>query len=257
MTGNQLPQTPCVRKVTGWRVQQEEVDGELTCSLVKSPIVFLEPVPKCKIELLMEKYPTQEWLGYLTGKSEENRFFVGDLVIPPHSEVSVASAEAEPFHIPDDCIGIIHSHNSFGAFHSGTDRDYVDGNFPVSVTVSKRTDELEFDTVSHVVTLCGKEIVIKGTVKYVQPKPIFDTAAFMKEATENVDKGKRAVIVYNRTDSLDNFIQKQHRMRDCPTGQPPRQFHLESAPEVTYIVDSRGRVVLKSEQNALCNQYDY
>lgn len=249
MTGCQLPQTQYVKKVVkGWRVQQQGKDSELICSLVKSPIVYLEPIPKCKMELLMEKYPHQEWLGYLTGAMEENNFFVEDLVIPPHSEVSVISAKAEPFHIPDNCIGVIHSHNSFGAFHSGTDQDYVDANFPVSITVSSKSDELEFDTVSHVITLCGREMVIKGSVRYVQPEPIFDTKAFMKEATENIDNGKKTVYVagkYDRGTWCD-----QTRERDFPAGQPPRQFNLDSAPEIIYTVDCRGRVLPKSEQDA-------
>ena len=79
-----------------------------------------------------------------------------------------------------------------GAFHSGTDQDYVDKNFPVSITVAKKGQGgLEFDAVSHQTTQCGKGTTGKGTVKYVAPTPTFDTEAFMKEAEDNIDKGKR------------------------------------------------------------------
>lgn len=178
-----------------WRVKKE-VEEAITCSLIKSPIVFIEPIPRNKIELLMGKYPHQEWLGYLVGRiSEKENYFVEDLSIPPHKEVSGASAEAEPFHIPDKCVGIIHSHNTMGAFHSAIDRDYVDKNFPVSITVSKRNAALEFDAVSYQETPCGKGTTLKGQVKYVQPKPVFDTETFMKEAVANIDKGKRTYAI--------------------------------------------------------------
>ena len=131
-----------------WRVKRE-TEPAIQCSLVKSPTVFIEPIPRYKINLLMSHYPHQEWLGYLVGRtSEKENFFVEDLAIPPHREVSIASAEAEPFNIPENCIGIIHSHGSMGAFHSGTDQDYVDKNFPVSITASKGSQEIEFDAVS-------------------------------------------------------------------------------------------------------------
>jgi len=181
----------------GWRVKKEK-ETPIQCSLIKSPIVFIEPVPRHKMKLLMSKYPHQEWVGYLVGRSsEKENYFVEDLFIPPHKEVSAGSAEVEPFHIPDRCIGIIHSHGSMGAFHSTTDQDYVDKNYPVSITVSKKSNgDLEFDTISYQTTACGKNVTIKGQVKYVQPKPSFDTEAFMKEAVANIDKGKRAVVIH-------------------------------------------------------------
>lgn len=168
----------------------------IECSLCKSPDIYLEVAPRQKIELLMEAYPSQEWLGYLKGRiSEKKNVFVEDLEIPPHKEANGASAEAEPFHIPKDCVGIIHSHHSMGAFHSGTDQTYVDKNFPVSITVARRTGQLEFDAVSYTVTLCGKATTGKSTVKYVQPKPLFDTEVWLSEAKGNIDKGKRVTTI--------------------------------------------------------------
>ena len=170
-----------------WKVERKE---DVQCSLVKSPTVFIEPVPRAKIELLMDKYQYQEWIGYLVGvKSADGNYLVGDLSIPPHIEVSGVSAEAEPFHIPDKCIGVIHSHNSMGAFHSGVDDDYVDRNFPFSVTVSKVKGKIEFDTVSYQQTPCGRGAMVKGQVKYALPKRL-DSTDFLTEATKNIDKGK-------------------------------------------------------------------
>lgn len=185
--------TSAVGRVSkGWRVKREN-NNSITCSLIKTPTVFIESVPRHKMLLLMEKYPHQEWLGYMVGRvSESENFFIEDLVIPPHAEASSGSAEAEPFHIPDNCVGIVHSHHSMGAFHSGTDQSYVDKNFPVSITVAKKGDQaMEFDAVSYQVTPCGKGTTTKVSVKYVQPEPTFDTGAFLEEAAANVDKGKR------------------------------------------------------------------
>ena len=179
----------------GWKVKKENNDNcHVECSLVKNPTVYIELKPRHKIELLMGKYPSQEWIGYLVGRISEKtgNYFVEDLVIPPHKEAVSAMAEAEPFHIPDKCVGIIHSHHSMGAFHSGTDKDYVDKNFPISVVVANGKGQgFEFDTVSYHITECGKSVLRTGTVKYVAPLPTFDTEAFLDGAVANIDKNKR------------------------------------------------------------------
>lgn len=112
----------------GWKTKKGG-EPEVKCSLTETPTVFIEPIPRKKIELLMDRYPGKEWIGYLIGRAEGEHFFVEDIRIPPHKEATATSAEAEPFHIPDTCIGIIHSHNSMGAFHSGTDQAYIDRTF--------------------------------------------------------------------------------------------------------------------------------
>ena len=230
-----------------WRVNKPR-EEPITCSLLKSPTVFIEPAPRHKIELLMSKYPNMEWLGYLVGRvSEKKNYFVEDISIPPHKEVSSASAEAEPFHIPDRCIGIIHSHNGMGAFHSGTDQDYVDKNFEVSVTVAKSGGVLSFDTVSYQTTSCGKGVTLKSEVKYVQPDPQFDTEAFMKEATENIDKGKRIYTprtqvgqeytIYPEHSLAEetHLTFRQHRARS--KGKLPYSGHRD------YVVDENGYAI--------------
>lgn len=179
-----------------WKVKREP-DNHIQCSLVKVPTVYLEPIPGQKIEVLMEEYPSQEWLAYLVGRiSKKENFFVEELSVPPHKEVSGVSAEAEPFHIPENCIGVIHSHHSMGAFHSVTDQDYVDKNFPVSITVAKKAQVLEFDAVSYQITPCGKRTTSKCSVKYVQPSPLFDKQKFLGEAKANIGKGKRPLYIH-------------------------------------------------------------
>ncbi len=170
---------------------------KVVCSEVSVPDIYIEAIPRQKIGYLMEEYPHQEWLAYLVGKkSDHEKFFVEDISIPPHTESSMASAEAEPFHIPDKCIGIIHSHHRMGAFHSATDRDYVDKNFPVSITVAfGEGSNLAYDALSYQITPCGKRIVLDCTVKYVQPPPLFNKDKFLNKAKENIEKAHKVSFV--------------------------------------------------------------
>ena len=218
----------------GWKVKRE-TEAAIQCSLIKSPIVFIEPIPRYKMELLINKYPHQEWIGYLIGRvSEKENYFVEDLSIPPHKEVSRTSAEAEPFHIPDGCIGIIHSHNTMGAFHSATDQAYVDKNFPISITVSKKNQNLEFDTVSYQITPCGKGTTIKGQVKYVQSEPPIDSKLFMQEAITNIDKGR---IVHS--------VQVHY-----PQSYPYRRPMYQHYPQKDYVIGENGEIMTQRELDA-------
>ena len=167
-----------------WGKARPEV---LQCSLVKRITVFLEPIPKEKIELLMGAFPHQEWLGYLVGEQQNGSIFVRDLVIPPQ-KASAGEAEAAPCTVPKDCSGIIHSHHTMGAFHSATDQAYADKNHPVSLTVSRKEGGLEYDAVSYTKTECGRGLTQKVTVKFVRPPSLFDGVAFLAEAKKNVGK---------------------------------------------------------------------
>jgi len=180
-----------------WKVGKEQ-SNHIQCSLCKPPTIYLEPVPRNKIELLMDAYPHQEWLAYMVGKHKKENFFVEDIVVPPHASVSSGSAEALPFHQPKNCLGVIHSHHTMGAFHSGTDHDYVDQNFPISVTVAKNSSSLGYDAVSYLITPCGKTTVGKSSIKYVQPRPLFDANIFLEKAKENIDKGRQITVQVTR-----------------------------------------------------------
>ena len=133
---------------SGWGSKQRQ-EEKITCSLVGEPDIMIGLRARKKISLLMEAYQHKEWLGYLVGeKTEDWDFIVHDLVIPPHEEANAGSATAEPFNVPDGCIGVIHSHHGMSAFHSGTDDSHVDRNFPVSITVARGTgDKLEYSAV--------------------------------------------------------------------------------------------------------------
>jgi len=215
---------------TRWTVKRPANDN-VVCSLCKPPMIYIEPIPLDKIQLLLEAYPRTEWIGYLVG--EENRdsgdIFIEDIVIPPHEEADSVSCLAEPFNIPKQgCIGVIHSHHSMGAFHSGQDDHTVDRNFPISITVSKRNSNLEWDAISYAVTPCGKHTLLKCSLKYVQPKPLFDRKGWLDKAKENIDKGMRPKVVQTPS---NGYVPVRYRL---PEGEK-------------FAVDSSGRVLSAKE----------
>lgn len=195
--------------MTGWRVKKEVSTVEqIQCSLCSISQIFIEQTPKMKIEGLMRMYPSTEWFGYLVGyKSEKGNIFVTDLVIPPHAYVpTMGSAEADTptynpetgeytFHNPKDTVGCIHSHDSLGAFHSGTDHNYVDQNYPISITVAKRpgSNELEFDAVCYAETPCKKTFMSKTQVKYLIPSVPKEIEIWLGEAKKNIEPEKKKI----------------------------------------------------------------
>lgn len=223
-------------------------DDKLVCSLTKPPTIFIEPVPRQKIQYLMDEYSHQEWLAYLVGRiSEKENIFVEDISVPPHAHAYGAEAEAEPFHIPDNCVGIIHSHHSMGAFHSGTDSNYVDKNFPVSIVVARGNGGLTYDAVSFAKTPCGRATTGKPEVKYVQFKPLFDKDKFLAEAKENIDKAKITARTRYPVSMLGcgnyPYVPVRHRISDPTLGN--------------FVVDQNGRVIPQHElEDILANSYE-
>uniref|UniRef100_A0A6M3KBB0 Putative prokaryotic JAB domain contining protein n=1 Tax=viral metagenome TaxID=1070528 RepID=A0A6M3KBB0_9ZZZZ len=220
-----------------WGKQQAQ-EAQITCSLIHNPVVYIESTPRAKIELLMKEYPHQEWLAYLTGRiSEKENIFVEDISIPPHKEASGASAEAEPFHTPENCVGFIHSHHTMGAFHSGIDQSHVDKNYPVSITVAKNGgNELVYDGVSYTQTPCGKDTTLKATVKYVQPSPLFDSKKWLTEAKANIDKGRK---IYQP--KVVGAVYPRHSISKEPL------LYSDYTDSFGYTVDGQGFVLTQKE----------
>lgn len=166
-----------------WKAKQKQ---EVICSLVGAkPVVVIDRLSGRKINVLMNTYPNQEWMGYLVGDSDDKAFKVTDLTIPPHKIASGGMAEAEPFNTPEHCIGVIHSHHHMGAFHSGVDDSYVDRNWPVSITVDSRG---KFDAVSFKATPCGQVCKQDKLEVRLVDTPDDSLAEFLKQAQENINK---------------------------------------------------------------------
>lgn len=179
-------------------------EKNVQCSFLQPPKVYVQPMVKDKIELLMGEYPNQEWLGYLVGflepanliesddASTTDEILIEDIVIPPHSHATYGSAEAVPFNKPEDTIGIIHSHHKMGASHSGIDDDYIDWNYPISITVGFKGNEITVDAVCTMYTRCGAFTLVKADLVIVKPPPAFDEEAFILQAKANIEQGKTA-----------------------------------------------------------------
>jgi len=91
-----------------------------------------------KISILMDLFPTTEWLGYLTGMNENDIIIVNDILIPTQT-ASSGSVTNIDFSVPNgiSIIGVIHSHHGIGAFFSGTDNEWINQNHNLSIVVSK------------------------------------------------------------------------------------------------------------------------
>ena len=116
----------------------DDIEEVKECGKIGNPVVYITPLVHNKISLLMDKYPDKEWLGYLQGESEKGVFIINNINIPKQ-EVTGASVEVLKF--PEnikDIIGVMHSHNTMGAFFSSTDDDYINSNHSLSLVVSSK-----------------------------------------------------------------------------------------------------------------------
>jgi len=145
-----------------------------------------------KIEKLKKVYPNLEWLAYLVGSvdHDNHKVSVTDLVIPDSQKVtgtSVYNVEYNWESLADNkvIIGVIHSHNTMGAFFSGTDDAYINQNHDVSIVVSTAAGR-EIKAQVRVKTLCNSYILaenIEFSVKYPQ---LFDESEFESELSEKI-----------------------------------------------------------------------
>jgi len=145
----------------------------------KAPVsitVNITPTVKRKIDLLMAKYQNREWLAYLTGKD----LTVDDMVVPKQVATSTSVSNIQyPAELKDKIIGVIHSHHSMGAFFSGTDHDYINGNHDISIVVSRNDikAQVRWDTP------CGGKIIVPAKVKIFLATS-FNEEEFLKNADE-------------------------------------------------------------------------
>lgn len=182
-----------------------------------------------KIAALMMEYTALEWLAYLQGSKDDEEILVTDIFVPPHAIQTSTSAEAVPFHQPANCVGIIHSHHSMGAFHSGTDAAYVDGNYPVSIVVAFSRDQnggLAFNALTRLSTPCKRHMVKEIPVNFVQPRPNFDLKEFL-------DRAKEAIQYYKHPHPL--IVDKNPTIHDI-------RKELASSSEVQKAASDRMRI---------------
>jgi hypothetical protein len=144
-------------KAKVFQVKTEEYFGE--CGVIPA-VVYMPHVVNDRIRALINEYPTKEWLAYLRG----NGMTIASLLIPKQE---VGYAFVDNIEYPKgvtDIIGVVHSHHSFDATHSGTDDKYLVGNHHISI-VTGTDGRYEVKVKSKVP--CGKVLIRTGEVKLI------------------------------------------------------------------------------------------
>ena len=169
------------KDVGQWKSDLEEI----VCGKCPDKIkVHVEPLVKSKADALLEKYPSQEWLGYLIGDvDEDDEFYIRDMVIPVQ-EADSSSVEVKEY--PEDVqniIGVMHSHHNMGAFFSGVDDEFINANHAVSIVVTNK----EWKITGRIKTPCGEAKRVEAEMDIVNP-PVDGMDDFLKVADSNVKK---------------------------------------------------------------------
>src|SRR3990167_6227322 len=127
------------------------------CPLLKDKkkVILFQPEDIRRIKALLKKFEHKEWLLYLYGDIVEDGAIISGMTIPKQ-EVSGGSVDEISPPLPG-CIGTIHSHNSMGAFHSGTDQAHLETNHTVAITVNNK---LEFDSTIQIKSECNRPVLI-------------------------------------------------------------------------------------------------
>lgn len=167
--------------------------------------VIISPNAKDKIERLMKKFESIEWLAYLVG--EDNK--VDDIYIPPQKVSAGAVTDIDSSicnKIP--VIGVIHSHHSMGNGFSSTDNEWINANHNISLCISKSgiNGQVRWKTP------CGSLMIVPSNVVVDIPTD-YDEAEFERQIEENIEeKTYTNVGFYSNYKNYqwkdDNFIKK-------------------------------------------------
>lgn len=156
----------------------------------KSPdtiTIWLKMKVKRKIDILMDKYKSREWLAYLLGKDN----IVDDIYFPKQN---ATAGTVDNIELPAEIkvMGVIHSHHGMGTFFSGTDDSFINGNHDISIVVAHNG----FKGTVRWKTPCGCLKEVDAKIKlYV--KTSFNEDEFIKDVEEKM-KYEVPVVNYPR-----------------------------------------------------------
>lgn len=163
-----------------------ESDIECLSECGKAPkdmVVWIHPVAKEKIEILMEEYKSIEWLAYLLGEFGE-KIEITDIFIP-NQEITATSVDNIVCEEYNDLnsIGVIHSHHGMGNSFSGTDDTYINQNHDISLCISNSGIK------GHVrwETPCGGYKIVECIVK-VKTESLVNKDEFVTNIKEKIKK---------------------------------------------------------------------
>ena len=88
-----------------------------------------------------------EWMVLLHGERSDDGYevTVQRFTVPAQYRSSGEVELAQDIVLPDDCVGVMHSHHRMGAFFSSTDRNELNPRFPSSIVVAVANNNLGFD----------------------------------------------------------------------------------------------------------------
>lgn len=161
---------------TGFELLEEcpYMDAEVTVHL---PVEVYN-----KIEGLVDRLDT-EWVGFFIGERIEDDAYIEDLLIP-EQVVGRADCEATEF-IEETTIGIIHSHGSIGAFHSGKDEHGAVNQNGFSIVVDS---DMDIDAIGRTELPCGS--MAKVPTKVVLTHSEGDCEEWLEEVTDKITESK-------------------------------------------------------------------
>lgn len=105
-----------------------------------------------------------EWMVLLHGERSADGYEVkiDRFTVPPQYRSGAEVELAEDITLPEDCVGVMHSHHHMGAFFSRTDREELNPRFPSSIVVAIGYGNLGFNYQA-----CGKVVLPCGALGLV------------------------------------------------------------------------------------------
>jgi hypothetical protein len=191
-----------------WEVKHDKVTH---CSKVPHHAkIWMLPIVRKKIELLMKKYPHLEWLAY--GVIDKDGVVV-DIIVPKQTVTSGSvNNVTQDFELHEGYKigGVIHSHNSMGAFFSGVDTEFLNENHDFSIVVSHKG----YKAVARFKTPCGayKEVSAKIKIKH---NIELNEDNFLKEAEGKINQPQYQSVV-----TPGNYVSNYNRLWEGEYGDP-------------------------------------
>lgn len=168
----------------------------------KSIDVFLSPNAKDKIDKLMSKFESTEWLAYLVGKETT----IDDIYIPRQNVTSgsvtnVDSSVCNKMSV----IGVIHSHHNMGNSFSSTDDEWINQNHDISLCISKNGINGQVRWKAP----CGSLVVVKAIVK-LNMNIDYDEKEFEEQIEKNINKTIN-IVKYVGGNRVSSYVKRSNK----------------------------------------------
>jgi hypothetical protein len=193
------------RKIYINKLSDKKVDKCGACKHDKPVLNINEDLWRKMQKLLRDC--SHEWLGYLMGTAyDDESYDVVDIVVPKQKVSSCACENLEA--PPKDHIGIVHSHHTMFAEHSGTDTNGIDQQNMVSLVLCTKG----YTATAKVELECGRFMVLPAKVNIVRPEP--DDSGLKPWVEECVGKMEREgygnqATVYDYRDDVGRYAYYQ------------------------------------------------